>query len=450
MFKKTVGSLLILLTAAFLFAGCGRADSDTDIPETVQETPAVPDRKLNIYSRDAELGERLEDVYAVYPELRERINYVNTGEEENGTYHGTIDQRLQTPDAPDYPDLIALSSDSLMKYTDSDYTLPIADCGLSNEELSEMVPYTVKLSTDRRNGTVKGLSYSSFPGAFFYREDLAEKYLGVKSPEEMQKKVNTWDEFLLTAKELKKASKGECLMLSSAGDITEVFYINKKEPWVDDNKVFHMDAVMLQYMEVKKELEQQDLTWKNTPQSKEWKKGASGDGVLGYFGSARLLNGMLLPECGGEKPGEGTFGKWKMCMGPMLFFSGGTWICAARDCADPALAGTVMRALCCDTALQEMISEETKELPNNKTAMKKLLQDGKGESAFLGGQDMIEFFTPLIDNVDVSSISAYDLKINEIFEARLDEYISGNKDRMQAVNDFKTEIAYYYPDLTVE
>ncbi len=450
MFGKTVGRMLILLTAALLFAGCGREESAPEIPAVVSEAPAAAGRKLNFYSPDEEVQERLEDVFAVYPELRERISFVNTGAEDCAAYRKTIEQLLQTPDAPDYPDLIALDADSLMKYTNSDYTLSIADCGLKNEELSEMVPYTVKLSADLRNGTVKGLSYLSCPGAFFYRADLAEKYLGVKSPEQMQEKIGSWDDFLLTAKELKQASKGECLMLSSAADITGVFYTNKKEPWVDDNKVFHMDAVMLQYMDVKKELEQQDLTQKNIPQTEEWKKGAAGDGVLGYFGSLRLLNEVLLKECGGETPGEGTFGSWRMCMGPMLFYSGGTWICAARDCADPALAGTVMRALCCDAALQETISGETKELPNNKNAMKKLQGAGKGKSDFLGGQDVIEFFVPLIDNVDVSSMTAYDPKINEKFEEQLDEYISGNKDRMQAVNDFKTKIAEYYPDVTVE
>ena len=152
--------------------------------------------------------------------------------------------------------MIALEAAYSMKYTNSDYTLPITELGITEEDTSQMYPYTIDVARDKRNDQVKGLSWQSCPGAFMYRADLAKKYLGVNNPEEMQAKISTWDDFLKTAEELKKASFDATRMLSSNQDVSNVFYANKSQPWVDENNTFHMDDTMVQYMEVLKKLEE--------------------------------------------------------------------------------------------------------------------------------------------------------------------------------------------------
>ena len=44
------------------------------------------------------------------------------------------------------------------------------------------------------------------PGGLFYRRSIAEKYFGVKTPEEFQKLVCDWDTFTETAQKLKELS----------------------------------------------------------------------------------------------------------------------------------------------------------------------------------------------------------------------------------------------------
>ncbi len=471
--KKLLSVLLSSAMLASVLVGCGGndgggstapADTSTEAPadtsteaeapaDTSTEAEAPADTaasgdKLYVYSWNTELQERLQLVLKDKPELLDRIEYVNVGD--SAIYQEKIDQLLQTPDSPDYPDIIAFEAAYIMKYTNSDQTLPVTDLGITDADLAEMYPYTIDVATDKRNGSLKGLSWQACPGAFMYRTDLAENLLGVKSPEEMQAKISTWDDFVATAREIKEKSNGETKILSSNGDLQEVFRSNMENPWVDDNGVFRMDPMMEQYMDMVKTLEQEDLSCHTTTWTDEWNAGPSTDAVFGYFGCTWFLHWTIKANCGGEKVGEGTFGLWNMCQGPMPYYWGGTWLGATAGCSDPAAAGEIMKTLCCDTEIMTEMSRETLDYVNNKTAMQTLSDEGAGAYDFLGGQDFIAVFSPLADQVDVSFMSAYDQKINELLGTQITEYSLGNKDKETAIADFKAAVAEAYPSLTIE
>ncbi|MBD5504138.1 MAG: extracellular solute-binding protein [Lachnospiraceae bacterium] len=380
--------------------------------------------------------------------MEDRVEYVNVGD--SGIYQERIDQLLQAPDAEDYPDIIAFEAAYIMKYTNSDQTLPITDLGLSESDLGEMYPYTITVATDKRNGSIKGLSWQACPGAFMYRTDLAESLLGVTSPEEMQAKISTWDDFVATAHEIKDKSGDATRILSSNGDIAEVFRSNMENPWVDDSGVFRMDPIMEQYMDMCKTLEEEDLTQKTTTWTDEWNAGPSTDAVFGYFGCTWFLHWTIKANCGGSAVGEGTYGLWNMCQGPMPYYWGGTWLGATAGCSDKELAGQIMKGLCCDTETMTTMSSETLDYVNNKTAMQTLSDQGAGAYDFLGGQDFIAVFSPLADNVDVSFMSAYDQKVNDLLGTQITEYSLGNKDKETAIADFKSAVAEAFPSLTFE
>ena len=139
-----------------------------------------------------------------------------------------------------------------------------------------------------------------------------------------------------------------------------------------------------------------------------------------------------------------------MCQGPAPYYWGGTWLGATANCSDTALAGQIMKALCCDTDIMTKMSEETLDYVNNKTAMKTLSDAGKGAYDFLGGQDFIAVFSPLADKVDVSWMCAYDQKVNELLDTQVKAYANGEKDKDTAIADFKQAVADAYPGVTVE
>lgn len=459
--KRLVSVLLSTALVVSMLGGCGSSEtasnSDTTKTETKTEAKADAaektdaagsDDKFYIYSWNTELGDRLEYVYAANPGIKDKVVYVNVGD--SAIYQEKIDQLLKTPEAEDYPDMIAFEAGYIMKYTNSDYTIPVTDCGLTDADLAEMYPYTITIATDQRDGSLKGVSWQSCPGSFMYRTDLAESILGVKSPEEMQAKIGSWDAFLDTAREIKEKSGDATRMLSSNGDVVNTFMSNKTQPWVDASGKFHMDDAMLEYMDVVKTLEAEDLTQKTTQWAEEWNAGPSNDSVFGYFGCTWFLHWTIKANCGGAAVGEGTYGNWAMCQGPAPYYWGGTWLGATAECSNKELAGTIMKSLCCDTEVMTKMSEETLDYVNNKAAMKTLSDAGKGAYDFLGGQDFISVFSPLAEDVDVSWMCAYDQKVNELLDTQVTEYALGNKDKETAVADFKAAVAEAYPAVTVE
>ncbi len=458
---KILSTFLSMAVVCGTLAGCGttaQAPADTSAKTEaeatdageVESTDATEETgdKFYIYSWNTELQDRLNYVYEVYPELKDQVVYVNVGDDK--VYQEKIDGLLQTPEAEEYPDMIAFEAAYLMKYTNSDYTLPITDLGLTEDDLKNMYPYTVEIAKDKRDGSIKGVAWQSCPGAFMYRTDLAEKYLGVKSPEEMQAKIDTWDKFIETAKELKEASNDETRILSSNADVANVFNSNRTQPWVDEDGVFHMDDAMVEYMEISKILETEDLTRKTTPWTDAWNAAPSTDEVLGNFGCTWFLHWVIKANCGGEEVGEGTYGLWNMCQGPAPYYWGGTWLGATKDCSNKEVAGKIMKALCTDTEVMKKMSEETLDYVNNKEAMKALSDEGKGAYEFLGGQDFISVFMPLAEKVDVSWISAYDQKINDLLATQIEQYQFSAKDLDEAINDFKASVKEQYPNITVE
>ena len=473
--KKLLSALLSTAMVASLLVGCGSdgaannssndaapadnaaastdnntqaAPADNTAADTSSSDAAASGDKFYIYSWNTELQERLAFVFEANPGMEERIEYVNVGD--SAVYQEKIDQLLQTPDAEDYPDMIAFEAGYIMKYTNSDFTIPVTDCGLTDADLSEMYPYTITIATDQRDGSLKGVSWQACPGAFTYRTDLAESILGVKSPEEMQAKIDSWDKFLDTAREIKEKSGDATRILSSNGDVVNTFMSNKTEPWVTSDAVFHMDPAMEEYMDVVKVLEQEDLTQKTTQWSDEWNAGPSTDAVFGYFGCTWFLHWTIKANCGGDAAGAGTYGLWNMCEGPASYYWGGTWLGATSGCSDTAVAGQIMKTLCCDTEVMTNMSEKTLDYVNNKAAMQALSDAGKGAYDFLGGQDFIAVFSPLAANVDVSWMSAYDQKVNELLDTQVTAYAKGEKDKDTAIADFKTAVAEAYPAVTVE
>ena len=445
--RKLIIELLIVAMVSALLVGCGNTVTTDDVTTTEDKTVTVED-PFYIYSWNTELGDRLEYVYEKYPEIKDRVVYVNIGD--GYIYQEKIDSLLATPDAEEYPDMMATEAGYIMKYTNSDYTLPVTDLGLTDVDLAEMYPYTLTIATDQRNNQLKGVSWQACPGSYMYRRSLAEKYLGTSDPAKVQEYVKDWDTFLDTARTIKEKSYGATKILSSNDDVQNVFWSNKSSPWVDENKNFVYDDSLDKMLDVEYALEQEDLSCKTSCWTEEWNTGPSTDEVFSYFGCTWFLHWTIKANCGGESVGEGTYGDWAMCQGPSTYYWGGTWLCALQNCSDKELAGKIMKVLCCDTDVMTKMSEETLDYVNNKTAMMTLSDAGKGAYGFLGGQDFISVFSPLAENIDISWTSPYDKVINELLNDQVIEYSKGTKDKDTAIADFKTCVAETYPDITVK
>lgn len=351
-------------------------------------------------------------------------------------------------------DLIICDMDWVRNYVDDGgkYTIPLADLGISTSEYTDAFGYTIGVGTDS-NGVFKGATFQATPGAFFYRADLAEQYLGVKSPDEMQAKVKDWDTFRATAKELADASGNKCALQCTEGGLWQVFQCNRTKAWVVDGKL-EMDNAE-EFLDMIKEMydakaitdaPQWDGAWYSTVQDGS----ALGDfaptwGLTGLKGS--ILGDMALIDENGQNPQV----QLALCDGPQGWYWGGSYFCATVKCNTKKTAAEFIRFYTVNKDSMKKYSETYHDYMNNKSAMSEIVSAGQNNPSLVGGQDHFAILNKTVGNIDVTGkLTTYDSVIKTAFNDAAKKYMTGDLDKEAAINAFKDEVRSKLPDVTVE
>lgn len=364
---------------------------------------------------------------------------------DGGVYQQKLDAALS---ASEKIDMFLIEADYALKYVNSDNTLPLKDVGITEEMMADQYPYTIDVARDE-NGVVKGTSWQAAPGLFLYRRSLAEKLLSVKTPEEMQEKVKDWDAFLATAREVSKKSSGATKLIPSNGDVWQVIRTVRKAPWVNKDMELNIDEQVKWYFDFAKTLREENLTANANPWSEAWNAGIGNDSILGYFFSTWGIQWVMTGNCGGSKPGEGTYGDWAAVNGPQPYYWGGTWLTAAKTCQNLPLAKAIMEYFTINPDAMKDYCLKSKDYVNNKTAIQSII-DGGFSFDFLGGQDHYALFQAVTPLIDTSTMSPYDQNINIAMDEAVNAYVTGEKDYDTAIQAFKDAVVDLYPEITVE
>ena len=447
--KKLVALIMAIMMVCSLVPAMAEAyTTDFDVPATGE--------KFVIYAWNDEFKGMLQNYYipAVGGTVAEdgtmtlpngdQIEFV-VNPNDNGVYQQKLDAALG---AGEHIDMFLIEADYALKYVDSDYTLPLEEIGITADQLAKQYPYTVTVATDS-NGQIKGSSWQAAPGLFLYRRSLAEKYLGVKSPEEMQEKVKDWDAFLATAREVNEKSAGATKLIPSNGDVWQVVRTVRSTPWVDDEMNLVIDDQVKWYFDFAKTLRDENLTAMANPWSEAWNAGVGNDSIMGYFFSTWGIQWTMVGNSGGSKPGEGTYGDWAAVNGPQPYYWGGTWLTAATTCTNKALAKDIIEYFTIETGSMQDYCLKSKDYVNNTEAIQAIIDAGFAFD-FLGGQDHYSLFQAVTPLIDISAMSAYDQNINICMDAEVNAYASGEKDYETAIQDFKDAVVDLYPELTAE
>lgn len=358
------------------------------------------------------------------------------------------------PLSEDAPDVFALEADYAKYWVNSDYTADLHDIGFTDEELAQAVPAVIDFARNP-DGVPKGVSWQCTPGALMYRASLAEKYLGVTTPEEMQELVADWDTFLETAEELNEASEGAVKMFNSIGDITKPFLYNRESGWVVDGKLV-IDPVMIDMLEMAKYVEEENLYNKGSQWAETWFYGMANDTTMCYFLPTWGLHYTLKPNCGGKKVGEGTYGDWAMCAGPVGYSWGGTWLGASApkvaemDDAKKAAVKEVIRFCGLDEDFLYQYAQDSGDFVSNIKSVERVLADGGTPNDFLGGQDHYSIFAQSSLLINASTTTGYDGVLNDKWSSVcVTPYQKGEIDMETALNAFIDEVAAAYAEVDV-
>ena len=383
--------MVITLTAAML-AGM------TAAPVWAEEAASDEGKVLNIYCWNEEFKSRLTDHYPGYEEVdgtHGKIGDVdvvwNITPSDDNAYQNNLDETLlkqANAAADDKIDLFLVEADYALKYVNTEYTMSVADLGITDEEVAD------------------------------------------------------WDTFKATAAELKE--KGY-QMTSTVNDAYRVFSNNVTSPWVVDGKIT-VDDNIKNWVDMSKEMVDAGETATYELWSDDWSKGFFKDSnVFSYFGPAWFIDFSMSADQDGS---VGKDGGWAATEGPQGFYWGGTWITAAAGTDNPTLVADIMRTMTTNVDVMKEIVTADNDFVNNKPAMEEMAKDESYGDAVLGGQNPLAMFCAGADKIDLSNMSIYDQGCNEEFQNAMKNYFEGNASYDEALDLFYKAVVEKYLELT--
>ena len=383
--------MVITLTAAMLVGM-------TAAPVWAEEAASDEGKVLNIYCWNEEFKSRLTDHYPGYEEVdgtHGKIGDVdvvwNITPSDDNAYQNNLDETLlkqADAAADDKIDLFLVEADYALKYVNTEYTMSVADLGITDEEVAD------------------------------------------------------WDTFKATAAELKE--KGY-QMTSTVNDSYRVFSNNVSSPWVIDGKI-SVDDNIKNWVDMSKEMVDAGETATYELWSDDWSKGFFKDSnVFAYFGPAWFIDFSMSADQDGS---VGKDGGWAATEGPQGFYWGGTWIAAATGTDNPTLVADIMRTMTTNVDVMKEIVTADNDFVNNKPAMEEMAADESYGDAVLGGQNPLAMFCAGADKIDLSNMSIYDQGCNEEFQNAMKNYFEGNASYDEALDLFYKAVVEKYPELT--
>ena len=469
--KKIISALLCASMVASMAAGCGSSDTaDTTTTDNTASTPATEaapaadagtetatdatasdeGKVLNIYCWNEEFKSRLEDHYPGYTIVDGTTGTIgdvtvkwNITPSDDNAYQNNLDATLlkqADAAADDKIDLFLVEADYALKYVDTDYTMDVADLGITDADIADQYQYTKDIVTDS-NGKLKGLTWQGCPGVLFYNREAAKEVLGSDDPADVQEYVKDWDTFNETAKTLKAAGYK---ITSSANDSYRVYSNNVTSKWVVDGKI-NIDDNIMKWVDDSKELVDAGETGTADLWSDDWKKGFYPEGkVFCYFGPAWLVNFSMAAE---DEGSIANLGGWGATQGPEGFYWGGSWICAANGTDNPGLVKDIMLQMTTNDDVMKDIIEKDDDFVNNQDVIAEMA-DSSYSSKILGGQNPLGIYSAGVSKLDLSNLSAYDQGCNEEFQHAMKNYFDGKASLDDALDLFYKAVEEKYPELT--
>lgn len=482
--KKTLALVATLAMAATAFVGCGKEDEPTSEPSSEPATEATPDEtsepddtsEPEAGAIDASVGQggdtftvaawNSDDVPYLIAQWK-GLDYKTVVDDlANGAVEGIdcivfgvgggeaserYDQLFN--DGTDL-DVYFCEADWALKYINDDSkTLALDKLGLTDADFPNIYGYTDAIGKDS-NGVRKGISWQAAAGGFAYRADLAEEYLGAKTPEEMQAQVADWDKFVTAATTINEKSGGAVALADSLGGMWQAFACGRTTPWVVDNKL-QIDDFCKDFADKAKALWDINGVTKNGQWTDEWTAAGTTGNAMGYFVSTWGFGGFFLDAAGGV--GGDQYGKWNLVQGPTPFYWGGTWIVVNPATDNGQEARDFIISATSDEAQMTEYAKNKPEYVNNAAVMDSLISGNTVFNEDISGnfKDGQNYFAMLADNaktIDFNGlITPYDATIKTDFIDKVKtEYLEGGKSWDDTVNAFKDKVAEDITTIDVE
>jgi multiple sugar transport system substrate-binding protein len=475
--KKTMALALTCLMSIGLFSGCGKnVTKENPVPT---DNPVKVQKTLKIWSFTDELKTMVRAFQEKHPEVKIEYTMIPMT---NGELQTKLKSTLQSGEVPD---VLSLEAAFVREYVESDY---LADVSSLLPLAKELGTYQFTIDIGTYEGKTKAFSYQATPGAMFYRRSLAKQYFGTDDPAAIQELVSDMTKFEATAKTIKEKSKGNTYMVGSAGDFTNLFFANRKSPWVVDNKLV-IDPKVEELLDTAKSFRQNGYE----AQANQWQEGwfaGMNDSLVDAKGNPKQVFSYLLPTWGlpyvlmpNSTPkeiketkkivGKDTSGDWACISGPVPYQWGGTWIGALKESKNIDMATEFIKFATLnkdtlknwatgvytndylkkiDPTIGDKLAQGAGDFISSQKVAEEIISkfDDAATTKFLAGQNSYKGFATAAPNISLKLIQASDDAIQRSLNDPLSNYASGKTTKEQAIKEFKDAVKNALTDIEIE
>lgn len=398
---------------------------------------------LHIYCWNEEFKNILERHYPGYSssgkigDTEVKWTIIPTADE---AYQNALDMALMNntySDEGDIVDIFLVEPDYSLKYTDSQYSLPLEQLGIDEAELSGQFDFVKNFSTDRQ-GYRKGVCWNCCVGGMIYNREIAKEVLGSDDPAVVQAAVEDWGAFKNTADLMNKAGYR---MTATAEDTYRVFFDNMSGPWVDDGRI-RIDDHVKDWVDLSEYMLDKGETTNEYMWSDSWMQGFYTGDVFCYFGPSWLFYWCMSGDVADR-------GGWAVTEGPEPFYWGGTCLMAAVGTDNPRLVADIFRCITMDDGIMYDIMLDNQDCVNNRYVLSNAARDSAFNVDILGGQNPFEALLHNAERIDNGGrMTIYDQDLCAGYSYYMGDYFRGFTSYDEALEEFYRVSEQDFPELS--
>lgn len=447
--KQKIAMLLVGAMVVSAFTGCGtenkesaaggeivssvseKADSDSQ-SESVADGSDKVSGTLEVYCWTTDPEYQIAAFEKAYPNVK--VNFTQIGTDYDTKMQTIVDNGTEGPDVF-YSDV-----KNVKAYMESDAWENLSEAPY-NADTSDKEDYTVDMATDA-DGNLRAMTYQAAPGGFWYKRDLATKYLGTDDPEEISEMLSTVDGVLDVAEKIKEASNGSTYMFATYKDLWQFAnYGMRAKPWVEEGK-FIMDEYIPEFFDLCKTVRDSGYDAKIDTWSDAWYASCADDSVFGYVEPTWGLQYVIQT---GAPDSEGNWGVASM---PTAYFNGGSYLGIYKESKNKDLAWLYVNFVCNNQVFLKQFAEDKGDYTSSKSVNAEFAESY--EEPWCAGQKTFAFFSGEMDKINTDIVTRYDDSIGNLLMNNTDLYLNGQLSKEEAIQQFKDDVASNYRSLDVE
>lgn len=443
--RKFLIGLLAGAVAVSVMAGCGNKGGAGGGEQQISADTSKAKGKLEVWTNlgQEEMNFYVKEFNKYVPDVKVNVTVMPSKE-----YRTKLQNAFRT--GKNAPDVATFEISDFGVYKDTDYVENLSQPQYNaGELLKDMIPYVQELSKDA-DGNIKGLSWQSTPGGFWYKKALAREYLGTDEPEELYELLSSWDKIIELGRQVHEKSGGKVGLLDDVESILQIYASYKGQPWVDkDGKL-----VSRQYMEDMYTLMKQVLDNKGSAQAESWSAGwtsgmFSNDMFILVGMPSWGLNFCIKPGIPADKMQEAA-DTWGYMKAPVPYQNGGTWYAMYAKSQNKDAAWAWIKTM---TANQDYLvnglSGQLGDFPSYVPAIEQLIKDGHTDIV-TGEQQYFEDFYETAKSVKADPMTKYDRQAWISATDQMKQLASGAVTPAQAAEGFENDMKNIYPELKTD